>query len=125
MDGLFRGRTILLVEENVDVRTIFSEVFKNEGYPVLEATNGREAYDLMMGSDDSVNVVLTDLRMPIMDGLELATLLKNNQRFSSIPIVLLSATPLKNSWRALEVFDALLVKPCLFDEVVSTVKAVQ
>jgi len=125
MDGLFRGRTILLVEDNVDVRTIFSEVFKNEGYRVLEATNGREAYDLMMGSDDSVNVVLTDLRMPIMDGLELATLLKNNQRFSSIPIVLLSATPLKNSWRALEVFDALLVKPCLFDEVVSTVKAVQ
>lgn len=68
MDGLFRGRTILLVEDNVDVRTIFSEVFKNEGYRVLEATNGREAYDLMMGSDDSVNVVLTDLRMPIMDG---------------------------------------------------------
>lgn len=125
MDGLFRGRTILLVEDNVDVRTIFSEVFKNEGYRVLEATNGREAYDLMMGSDDSVNVVLTDLRMPIMDGLELATLLKNNPRFSSIPIVLLSATPLKNSWRALEVFDALLVKPCLFADVVSTVKAVQ
>lgn len=93
MDGLFRGRTILLVEDNVDVRTIFSEVFKNEGYRVLEATNCREAYDLMMGSDDSVNVVLTDLRMPIMDGLELATLLKNNPRFSSIPIVLLSATP--------------------------------
>lgn len=125
MDGLFRGRTILLVEDNVDVRTIFSEVFKNEGYRVLEATNGREAYDLMMGSDGSVNVVLTDLRMPIMDGLELATLLKNNPRFSSIPIVLLSATPLKNSWRALKAFDALLVKPCLFAEVVSTVKAVQ
>lgn len=79
----------------------------------------------MIGSDEPVDVVLTDLRMPIMDGLEFATLLKNDSRFSSIPIVLLSATPLKNSWQALRVFDALLVKPCSFDVVVSAVQGVQ
>lgn len=120
-----RGPTILIVEDNCDVLAIFSEVFQNEGYCVLEAENGREAYDMMVGSDESVNVVLTDLRMPIMDGLEFANLLKNDSRFSSIPIVLLSATPLKNSWQALEVFDMLLVKPCSFDEVVAAVQAVQ
>jgi len=125
MEKANRGRILLIVEDNCDVRAIFSEVFQTEGYRVLEAENGREAYDMMIGSDESVNVVLTDLRMPIMDGLEFATLLKNDSRFSSIPIVLLSATPLKNSWQALRVFDALLVKPCSFDVVVSAVQSVQ
>ncbi|MDR6397281.1 response regulator [Herbaspirillum seropedicae] len=125
MNRVNRGRTLLIVEDNRDVRAIFSEVFQTKGYRVLEAENGREAYDLMIGSDESVSVVLTDLRMPVMDGLEFARLLKNDSRFFSIPIVLLSATPLKNSWGALEFFDALLVKPCSFEEVVSTVDAAQ
>ncbi len=119
------GRTLLIVEDSQDVRKIFLEAFQNEGYQVLEAQNGREAYDLMMSFGKLVNVVLTDLRMPVMDGLEFAALLKSDPRFSRIPVVLLSATPMKNSWKALDVFSALLVKPCSLSVLVRTVQSVQ
>lgn len=118
-------RTLLIVEDNQDVRGILSEVFQADGYRVLEANNGKEGYDILINSGVAVSVVLTDLRMPVMDGMEFATLLKNDPRFSSIPVVLLSATPLKNSWGALEVFKALLVKPCAFSVLISTVESVQ
>lgn len=70
-------------------------------------------------------MVLTDLRMPVMDGLELATRIKGDERFSAIPVVLLSATPMSNSWQALEVFSALLTKPCSFEHLLSTIESVQ
>ena len=45
--------------------------------------------------------------------------------FSAIPVVLLSATPMSNSWQALEVFSALLTKPCSFEHLLSTIESVQ
>jgi len=120
-----RARTLLIVEDNKDVRSIFAEVFQGVGYCVLEATNGEDALHVMATAHDPVDVVLTDLRMPVMDGLELATRIKGDVRFSGIPVVLLSATPMTNSWQALDVFSALLTKPCSFDRLLSTVEGVQ
>jgi CheY-like chemotaxis protein len=73
----------------------------------------------------AVDVVLTDLRMPVMDGLEFARKVKSNSQLSAVPIVLLSATPMTNSWQARQIFDALLVKPCPLQLLVSTIEAVQ
>jgi len=70
------GRTLLLIEDDNEVRAIFSEVFQGEGYRVLEAGNGADAYDILTEGKDLINVVLTDLRMPIMDGLKFATKIK-------------------------------------------------
>lgn len=119
------GRTLLLVEDNKEIRTILSEVFQGKGYQVLEAGNGAEAYAILEQEDNLVNVVLTDLRMPSMDGIEFATKLNSDIRFSRIPVVLLSATPMSNSSDALRFFDALLVKPCPFSVLISTVESVQ
>ncbi|MFJ3058234.1 response regulator [Herbaspirillum sp. NPDC087042] len=119
------GRTLLLVEDNKEIRTIFSDVFQGEGYQVLEAGNGAEAYAILEQENNLVNVVLTDLRMPSMDGMEFAKKLDSDIRFSRIPIVLLSATPMPNSSHALRFFDALLIKPCPINLLISTVNAVQ
>ena len=118
------ARTILVVEDNTDVRALFCEVLRTEGYLVLEAANGAQAYELLLDPQRGVDVVLTDLRMPVMDGLELATKLKSEAQFAAIPVILLSATPMKNSWQARENFAALLTKPCAFSLLLSTVEAV-
>ncbi|BEV16852.1 response regulator [Herbaspirillum sp. DW155] len=120
-----RARTLLIVEDNKDVRSIFAEVFQSVGYQVVEAGNGEDALARMADVHEVVDVVLTDLRMPVMDGLELATRIKGDARLCAIPVVLLSATPMVNSWQALEVFSALLTKPCSFDQLLSTIEAVQ
>jgi len=125
MNPSSHARTLLIVEDNKDVRNIFAEVFQGVGYHVIEAGNGEEALALMAHEHTAVSVVLTDLRMPVMDGLELATRIKGDERFSSIPVVLLSATPMSNSWQALEVFSALLTKPCSFEHLLSTIESVQ
>nr|WP_198984931.1 response regulator [Herbaspirillum sp. ASV7] len=119
------GRTLLLVEDDKEIRAICSEVFQGEGYQVLEAGNGAEAYAILEQDNNIVDVVLTDLRMPSMDGMEFAKKLYSDIRFSGIPIILLSATPIPNSSHALRFFDALLIKPCPFSVLISTVDAVQ
>jgi CheY-like chemotaxis protein len=120
-----RQRGLLIVEDESDVRSIFAETFSEQGYRVLEASNGAEAYAMMQCPTAAVDVVLTDLRMPVMDGLEFARKVKSNSQLSAVPIVLLSATPMTNSWQARQIFDALLVKPCPLQLLVSTIEAVQ
>jgi len=120
-----RQRGLLIVEDESDVRSIFAETFSEQGYRVLEASNGAEAYAMMQCPTAVVDVVLTDLRMPVMDGLEFARKVKSNSQLSAVPIVLISATPMINSWQARQIFDALLVKPCPLQLLVSTIEAVQ
>ncbi|MAF02138.1 response regulator [Herbaspirillum sp.] len=111
MNGTAGTRTILVLEDNGDVRALYSELLRSEGYRVLEASNGSVGMGLLLKDPAVVDVILNDLRMPLMDGLEFAETLKANERLSAIPIVLLSATPMANSWYARKYFSALLIKP--------------
>lgn len=123
MNGTAGTRTILVLEDNGDVRALYSELLRSEGYRVLEASNGSVGMDLLLNDPAVVDVILTDLRMPLMDGLEFAETLKANERLSAIPIVLLSATPMANSWYARKYFSALLIKPCPLNLLLSTNEA--
>ncbi|NQE47893.1 receiver domain-containing protein [Herbaspirillum rubrisubalbicans] len=123
MEPTGTGRILLVVEDNVEVSSLFSAVLAIEGYTVIEARNGVKALELM--EQHSVDVILTDLKMPVMDGLEFAQKVKADERFVHIPIVLLSATPMTNSGEALQTFSALLTKPCPLEEVILTVNRVQ
>ncbi|QDD65841.1 response regulator [Herbaspirillum seropedicae] len=124
MHGASGTSTVLVVEDNSEVRALYSEVLRSDGYRVLEAANGTLALSVLRDHAADVDVILTDLRMPLMDGLELAETLKADGRFSAIPLVLLSATPMANSWHARKNFAALLTKPCPLNLLLSTIEAV-
>ena len=64
--------TVLLVEDEDGVRLLASRVLANYGYAVLEARNGREALEMLARSDHGIQLVLTDIVMPDMGGLELS-----------------------------------------------------
>jgi two-component system cell cycle sensor histidine kinase/response regulator CckA len=71
--GPTRGsERILLVEDEVAVRSVAARVLLNQGYAVLEAANGHEALKVLEGMEGNIDLVLTDVVMPDMGGLELA-----------------------------------------------------
>lgn len=60
---------ILVVDDEVDIRNLFSLFLKKEGYEVIAAANGNEACDLI--SESRPDLIISDVRMPVCDGVEL------------------------------------------------------
>jgi two-component system chemotaxis response regulator CheY len=63
------SKTILLVDDSKSIRAVISTVLKVAGYNVLEAENGKLALD-MLTAGQHVDLIITDLNMPVMDGIE-------------------------------------------------------
>ena len=85
--------TVMVVEDNNDFRSFVAECLKDR-YRVVEASNGKDAIDLLR--NNSIDIVLSDVMMPVMDGLELCSTIKNNINFSHIPVILVSARTTDN-----------------------------
>ena len=71
--------TILLVEDEPAVRQLFAQALVRAGYRVHEARNGQEALKVFDQHGDSVDLLLTDMRMPFMGGAELASQLRTRR----------------------------------------------
>jgi len=82
---------LLLVEDAPFLRTIFGRVLREHGFEVMEATDGHEA--LACIKDFRPQLVLTDLGMPVMDGLELIQRLRSNPSTAHVPVVAITADP--------------------------------
>ena len=80
--------SVLVVEDNDDFRRFLIGCLK-EHYQVFEASNGKEALEIL--SHQSIQMVISDIMMPVMDGLELCHAVKTDIRFSHIPVILLTA----------------------------------
>lgn len=79
---------ILMIEDNPDLRSYIRDILSTS-YKVLEAVNGEEG--VAMAIEHTPDVVLSDLMMPKMDGLQVCKLLKEDMRTSHIPVILLTA----------------------------------
>lgn len=79
---------ILVVEDNDDFRQFIINCLK-EHYPVIAAPHGQKALKIM--AKQPVQMVISDVMMPVMDGLELCNRIKEDIRFSHIPVILLTA----------------------------------
>lgn len=80
--------TILVVEDNADMRGYIRSILRDY-YNVLEATNGAEALDVL--NNQSVDFIISDLMMPVMDGIELSRRVKETFSISHIPFLMLTA----------------------------------
>ncbi|WP_437816011.1 response regulator [Sorangium sp. So ce1078] len=81
---------ILVVEDDLDIRSILSQLLVFEGYDVEEASDGAEAL-AMLRRDPPPALILLDLMMPIMDGWQLRAELQRDPALSSVPVVIVSA----------------------------------
>jgi signal transduction histidine kinase len=80
--------TVLLVDDNPDMRTYITELIKSE-CNVLPAANGEEAWTLLQ--TQRVDLVLSDIMMPVLDGLGLTSRIKNSSDYSHLPVILVTA----------------------------------
>jgi two-component system alkaline phosphatase synthesis response regulator PhoP len=81
--------TILIVEDEKDIVKMLDYNLKKEGFKTLSAHDGEDALDL--ASKDTPDLIILDLMLPGMDGLEVCKTLKKENRTASIPIIMLTA----------------------------------
>nr|WP_321237172.1 two-component regulator propeller domain-containing protein [uncultured Psychroserpens sp.] len=79
---------LLIVEDDKDIRAFVSSIFKEE-YQIIEAENGKTGIDLAI--EHIPDIIISDVMMPVQDGIELCNNLKYNELTSHIPIILLTA----------------------------------
>ena len=111
---------IAIVEDNAEILQYLSKEL-SESYNIIQAMDGQQAIELMQL--ENVQLVISDIMMPVMDGIELCRRMKNDLQFSHIPIILLTA---KNSINAkiegLEVgADAYIEKPFSMEHLVAQI----
>lgn len=84
------SKTILIIEDDADIRDSLLQALELEGYQVLGAENGREGLKVL---EDGArpNLILLDLMMPIMSGWQFYEAIQGKPEFKSIPIVVISA----------------------------------
>ncbi len=108
-------KTILLIEDNADVRENTAEILKLAQYHVLTASNGKEGVEL--AQKESPDLIICDIMMPVLDGYGVLHLLAKNEDTSGIPFIFLTAKAERSDLRkGMEMgADDYLTKP--FDDV--------
>ncbi len=82
------SKTVMIVDDSPSIREVVNLTLANAGYNVLEAGHGQEALDVLNGKE--VDLVITDLHMPIMDGITLIKELRAKEAFKFTPILFLT-----------------------------------
>ena len=83
------GRTVLVAEDEAQLRILLERLLQKQGYTVLAARDGREALEIALHHSGAIDLLLSDIVMPEMSGTELAERLE--REFPAIRIVLMSA----------------------------------
>jgi len=102
---------ILLADDNLPSRELLREILETRGHCVMEASNGRDALDLIR--QDQPELVLLDLQMPGMDGFRVIQELRRDIRFRRLPVIAVTASAMMGDReRAIAAgFDSYIAKP--------------
>ncbi len=82
-------KTIMVVDDNPDIITIVKTILEGRGFTVFSASSGPELLNLL--PTQKADLIILDIMMPEMDGLEVLTRLKGKTETSTIPVILLTA----------------------------------
>ncbi|HOI15468.1 MAG TPA: response regulator [Geobacteraceae bacterium] len=116
------AHTLLIVDDSASMRQMVSFTLKDAGYDIIAATNGKDALAKLDGA--KISMVITDLNMPEMDGIELIKQLRGKAGFKFTPIVMLTTESQDSKKMAGKQAGASgwIVKPFKPDQLLDTVK---
>jgi len=104
-------KTILVVDDSITTRTLEKNILEAAGYHVKLATNGEEAFSILV-NEGLPNLVVSDINMPLLDGFQLTNRIKQDARYTNLPVILVTSldSPADKT-RGIEVgADAYIVK---------------
>ncbi|HUS05576.1 MAG TPA: ATP-binding protein [Bryobacteraceae bacterium] len=116
-----RSGTILVVEDNLVNQKMVAAILRRKGYQVHITNNGQEALEAL--ENGIFNLVLMDVQMPVLDGLEATRLIRQNPRWATLPIVAMTANALNGDRENCLAagMDAYISKPVQASHLLSTV----
>ncbi len=117
------GPQVLVVEDNERNMKLFRDVLRASGFRTLEATTGERAVEVALA--EAPDLVLMDIQLPDIDGVEALRRLKADERFAPVPVVALTAQAMEGDRERFLAagFDGYLSKPVDITEFVAAVKA--
>jgi len=117
-------KKILLVEDTADVLNSLVELLQMEGYEVTSSINGCMAFDKLKLF--TPNLIITDLRMPMMDGFSFIEKFKSQEDLKSIPILIFSATATPENEQKSYQLGAVgyLKKPCSTEMLLDSIRSI-
>ncbi len=114
-------KTVLLVEDDADIRDIVQDVLEADGYDVIPASHGRQALEFLNDVRGTTlpALVILDLKMPLVSGGSVLEIMRNDLTLSSVPVVVMSAVSQEKPLGA----SAFLRKPFSLDSLFDAVHA--
>lgn len=117
----FANATLLIVDDVEQNRSYVRDALKNSGISVIEAADGEIGYNIAKYLVP--NIIIADIRMPRVDGLQLLNKIKSNKKLKDIPVIAYSASALKDQKAKIlqNSFAGLLTKPVIVGELYSEI----
>lgn len=122
-NNLTKSYTVMVVDDDRDLRNLLEAVIGREGWLTVIAANGSEALDWMQKSTCLPDLILTDWNMPGMGGVEFLSKLKQNDLTHSIPVVVVSGVDELESKTKSIGADGFLQKPYNLEVMTSLLKS--
>lgn len=119
--GLRQAAPLLIVDDEPDIRDMLEMLLADEGYQATSVAHGREALHYLRSADPLPPLILLDLLMPIMDGIEFRQKQLNDARLAAVPVVVISTRVEAEQMAALNIEHA-LPKPLDLDELLKLVE---
>jgi CheY-like chemotaxis protein len=113
-------QSILIVDDEFGLAEMLRDMLRESGFEVTLAINGRLALEIL--EEGKVDVVLTDLMMPVMDGTELAMAMRRDDRHRDTPIIMMTCLPTAPP-QPDGLFNAILRKPFTPDLLLKTLRS--
>jgi CheY-like chemotaxis protein len=110
-EGIKYYPTVLIAEDDTPLRKLIIAILYRDGYRFVEAENGSDAIDILESFSGELAVALIDLKMPVVDGLTLVRLIKQDPKRAETRIVGISAHAEQEADALLAGCDAFLKKP--------------
>jgi len=123
-DSAPRGARLLLVEDNIVNQKVVLAILRKKGYQIDVANDGREALAKLDGAEIPYQLVLMDVQMPVLDGLEATRSIRRNPRWAKLPIVAMTAHAMNGDReRCLQAgMDAYISKPVQPAHLIATIE---
>ena len=118
------SKSILIVDDANTIRQLLSMTLRSAGYNVVEACDGRDGLAKLNGN--SVNMIFTDLNMPVMNGIEFIKAVKSMPQFKFVPMVMLTTESEESKKREGQAAGAKawIIKPFKPEQIIMVVKKI-